>query len=217
MADISDNTHNFACRLRISHQLKMLAQDVFAIKETFHKRLIDQHHSRGARVVALIHPSAHKERNPHGRQIAARHLADLGIVELAGAIAASRNVERVVAMLAAEWQIRSGAYSLDSRERLDPFFQLLPESRSTGGIAIRTVGRLIQTQARSYYVLCLKTGVHMNESPETFEKQSRAYQQRDRYRDFSDDQRAAEPFVSLWRRRSAGFFQTFGKLPSGDL
>src|ERR1700726_1038650 len=69
------------------------------------------------------------------------------------------------------------------------------------------VRRAVQAELSGQNVLSLEPRIDVNEQPETLDEQSGTNQQRKRYCNFSNHQRAADSSVRGWGRIPRGFFE----------
>src|SRR5439155_5945144 len=161
--------------------------------------LIDDHDSRRIAVIVFIEPSPRNQRNSHGREKAGRNLAKLRVVEFACAVTSPRNVKWIITVRTAERKFGGRANGFYSWQCLHAFLKLAPKPGACLRNAVGSVGRYRKLQTCCHHMVGLKTGRDMNQAPKTFEQQTSADEQRERYGDFADYQRAAQSFV---RRRS---------------
>ena len=192
----------------------MLAQWVFVRKIFARQGFIDEHHAGRTDLVATVECPPLQERYSHRLKISCGTEIHAHRINVLLSLWLATDGKRSLRAISGQWQCLGHARTFDAWQAVDPFHDLLEESRPSFGVRILFLG---QRNPHGQPVFRIDSRRHEGNADEAVQQQSGTNQQNQRERHFRRDQCSAHLTAAPGRRAARSLLERLVQIRAGNL
>ena len=214
MMNVADHADDFDVGFSDAGETQMFADGILVCEILIGEGFVDDDYAVRICGVFRGEGAAGEHRDAHRGEECVADFPEIRVVEFAGSVGAAVDVEGGVVVFTVEWKFGRGGDTFDAGKRGGARFEFLPEANTLGFIG---VGGHVETELRSDDVRGLESGIDLGEQPKTFQQETGADEERERHRNFADDEDVAGAALRAGSGVSRASFERVGEGAAGGL